>query len=294
MRIEAMELAAVVGTAPQPPVNRSTSPVPSPSLPPRPGQAGATCMVDVVFPDQLNHHGTLFGGAALAMMDKLAFLVATRETRQPMVTASSGHIDFHHPIPQGRLVELAGRVVRRGRRSVEVEVSLAAEDLLSGLRQTSATARFTLVSVGEAAHAPTAADESFASLPGLGPLTAMVEMVFPGHTNHHGTLFGGQALAWLGKAAMVAASRHARMPVVMAASERVDFHAPVLEGEIADLAARVVAVGNTSMTVEVLMTAEALLTGQRRLCTRGRFTMVAVGYDGRPLPVPQPAGGRRG
>jgi len=120
----------------------------------------------------------------------------------------------------------------------------------------------------------------------------MVEMVFPGHTNHHGSLFGGQALAWLGKAAMVAASRQARMPVVMAASERIDFHAPVLEGEIADLAARVVAIGNSSMTVEVLLHAEALLTGQRRLCTRGRFIMVAVGYDGRPVPVPQPLGRR--
>jgi acyl-CoA hydrolase len=275
--MEAMEHAAVEGTAVSP---ANTAP---------------TLMVDVVFPEQMNHHGTLFGGAALALMDKLAFLVATRETRCPMVTASSGHIDFRRPIPQGRLVELSGRVLRRGRRSVEVQVDLTAEDLTSGIRETSATARFVLVSVdGPAAAGPAADDESFASLAGIGDISHMVEMVFPGHTNHHGTLFGGQALAWLGKAAMVAASRHCRMPVVMAASERVDFHAPVLEGEIADLAARVVAVGNSSMTVEVLMHAEALLTGQRRLCTRGRFTMVAIGYDGRPVPIARPRGRRLG
>ena len=276
MRMEAMEHAAVEGTAVSP---SNTAP---------------TLMVDVVFPEQMNHHGTLFGGAALALMDKLAFLVATRETRCPMVTASSGHIDFHRPIPQGRLVELSGQVLRRGRRSVEVQVDLTAEDLTSGVKETSASARFVLVAVDGPATIAPPDDESFASLAGIGDITHMVEMVFPGHTNHHGTLFGGQALAWLGKAAMVAASRHCRLPVVMAASERVDFHAPVLEGEIADLAARVVSVGNSAMTVEVLMHAEALLTGQRRLCTRGRFTMVAVGYDGRPVPIARPLGRRLG
>lgn len=280
MRMEALELAAVVGTA-APLLDEPQA------LPP----AGpVVCrMAEMVFPDQTNHHGTFFGGAALALMDKLAFLVATRETRSPMVTASSGQIDFRRPIPQGRLVELSGRVLRRGRRSVEVEVLLEAEDLLTGQRECSASGRFVLVSVGPASGLELPADESFAALPGLGPVTSLVEMVFPGHTNHHGTLFGGQALAWLGKAAMVAASRQARAPVVMAASERIDFHAPVLEGEIADLAARVVKLGNTSLTVEVLMSAETLLTGQRRLCTRGRFTFVAIGFDGRPLPVPRSA-----
>ncbi len=248
-----------------------------------------TLMVDVVFPDQANHHGTLFGGAALSMMDKLAFLVATRATRRPMVTACSGQIDFRSPVAQGRLVELAGEVVRRGRRSVDVEVRVIAEDLATGERHDSLGGRFTLVAVGGERAQPNAVELGSAGPEGIGPVSSMVEMVFPGHTNHFGTLFGGQALAWLGKAAFVAAARHARMPVVMAASERIDFHAPVLEGEIVDLAARVLRVGNSSMSVEVIMHAEELLTGQRRLCTRGRFTMVALGYDGRPVPVPQPA-----
>ena len=35
----------------------------------------------------------------------------------------------------------------------------------------------------------------------------MAEIVFPNHTNHMGTLFGGQALAWMDKAAFLAAAR---------------------------------------------------------------------------------------
>lgn len=250
--------------------------------------AAATRMIDVVFPERANHHGTLFGGAALALMDKLAFVVATRATRRAMVTACSGRIDFHTPVAQGQVVELRGEVVRRGNRSVDVDIQVLAEDLETGEVNASLGGRFTLVAVGDARSGPQE-PECLPIVPaGIGPEVSMVEMVFPGHTNHFGTLYGGQALAWLGKAAFVVAARHARMPVVMAASERIDFHAPVLEGEIVDLAARVVRVGNSSMCVEVVMHAEELLTGKRRLCTRGRFTMVAIGYDGKPVAVPQP------
>lgn len=120
----------------------------------------------------------------------------------------------------------------------------------------------------------------------------MVEIVFPDHTNHLGTLFGGQALAWMDKAAFIAASRHARHTVVTARSERLDFHTPVPKGALVELVARVVAAGRSSMEIEVEMHSENLLTGERNLATRGRFTMAAIDRDGRPTTVPpvQPEG----
>ena len=41
----------------------------------------------------------------------------------------------------------------------------------------------------------------------------------------------------------------------------------------------VTATGRTSMTIEVTMVAEVLLTGERRLCGTGRFVFVAIGPD---------------
>ena len=113
----------------------------------------------------------------------------------------------------------------------------------------------------------------------------MTEIVFPDHSNHLGTLFGGQALAWMDKAAFIAASRHARRTVVTARSERIDFSAPVPTGSIVELVARVVAVGRTSMQVEVELHCEDLLSGTSRLATRGGFRMVAVDAEGRPVEV---------
>ena len=114
----------------------------------------------------------------------------------------------------------------------------------------------------------------------------LIEMVFPGQTNHYGTLFGGQALALMDKAAFAAASRFARRAVVTASSEKTDFHVPVEQGQLAELIARIVDAGRTSVTVEVDLYAEDLLTGDRRLGTRGRFVLVALDAHGKPTAVP--------
>ncbi|HEX5422390.1 MAG TPA: acyl-CoA thioesterase [Candidatus Acidoferrales bacterium] len=115
--------------------------------------------------------------------------------------------------------------------------------------------------------------------------TRIVEMVFPNQANHYGTLFGGDALRLMDMAAFVAASRHARKPVVTASSERIDFHVPVRQGQLAEVVGRVSRTGRTSMTVEVELWAEDLLTGARELCTKGSFVLVAVDENGRPIPI---------
>jgi len=117
------------------------------------------------------------------------------------------------------------------------------------------------------------------------PETRIVEMVFPNQANHYGTLFGGDALRLMDMAAFVAASRHARKPVVTASSERIDFHVPVRQGQLAEVVGRVSKGGRTSITVEVELWAEDLLTGTRELCTKGSFVLVAVDEHGRPVPI---------
>jgi acyl-CoA hydrolase len=119
-----------------------------------------------------------------------------------------------------------------------------------------------------------------------GPLeTRIVRMVFPNQTNHYGTLFGGEALRLMDMAAFVTASRHARRAVVTASSERIDFQVPVRQGQLAEVVGRVIRTGRTSLTVEVELWAEDLLSGERELCTKGSFVLVAVDAQGRPAPI---------
>ena len=115
--------------------------------------------------------------------------------------------------------------------------------------------------------------------------TRMVEMVFPDQTNHYGTLFGGHALRLMDMSAFITATRHARRTMVTACSERVDFKAPIKHGQLVELVGRVVKTGRTSVTVEVEMFGEELLTGERQLCAVGSFVLVATDKDDHPVPV---------
>ncbi len=56
-----------------------------------------TCLADIVFPGDTNHHGTLFGGIGLARMDMAAFIAASRHVPVDFVTASCEQVDFHAP-----------------------------------------------------------------------------------------------------------------------------------------------------------------------------------------------------
>ncbi|ATQ42124.1 acyl-CoA thioesterase [Caulobacter mirabilis] len=236
----------------------------------------ATRLVDIVFPTDVNHHGTLFGGTALSHLDKVAFIAASRHGRAAFVTASCERIDFAAPARQGELVEAEARVIRVGRRSLSVEATLTAEAPLTGERRLCTRGIFHMTALRDP-------DDPGRELPPLaeapedeGGALRMVEMVFPDRTNHYGTLFGGEALAMMGKAAFVAATRHSRKVVVMAASQKVDFVAPVAVGDLVELVPRVTHTGNRSMTVEVAFWAESLLTGARRRSAVGAFVMVAV------------------
>jgi len=85
--------------------------------------------------------------------------------------------------------------------------------------------------------------------------------------------------------AFIVASRFTRLPVVTACSEKVEFRAPVKQGELIELIGTVSEVGGSSLRVSIEMFREDLLSGDRTLCTTGVFVMVAVDGDGRPTPI---------
>ncbi|MDQ2866187.1 MAG: acyl-CoA thioesterase [Candidatus Eremiobacteraeota bacterium] len=103
---------------------------------------------EVVFPNETNQYGTLFGGKALAMMDVVASIAAMRACRKTVVTASVDRIDFKEPIRAGEFVETIATVERMGRTSIAVQVELWAEHPTTAQRRLSTVGRFVLVAVG--------------------------------------------------------------------------------------------------------------------------------------------------
>ena len=112
-------------------------------------ELSVTRVTKAVFPNTTNHHNTLFGGTALAWMDEVSFIAATRFCRLPLVTVSSDRIDFKHAIPAGSLVELIGRVIKVGNTSLKVEVEVYVEGMYCGGREKAITGVFSFVAIGE-------------------------------------------------------------------------------------------------------------------------------------------------
>ncbi len=111
--------------------------------------AAETRIFKAVFPNTTNHYDTLFGGTAMHMMDEVAFITATRFSRQKMVTVSSDKIDFTNPIPAGTIIELVGRVTHVGNTSLKVTVDIYIEEMYSEHRIKAITGIFSLVALDE-------------------------------------------------------------------------------------------------------------------------------------------------
>ncbi|WP_019656478.1 acyl-CoA thioesterase [Variovorax atrisoli] len=113
----------------------------------------------------------------------------------------------------------------------------------------------------------------------------LTEIVFPEHANHYGTLFGGNALLLMSKAAFLAARAHAGTDVVMARCSDAQFLAPVPVGSVLRLRAWIGRAGRSSLTVRVSGTAHQL--GREPVAVlQSLFEMVAVDRNGRPARIP--------
>lgn len=117
--------------------------------------------------------------------------------------------------------------------------------------------------------------------------TYTTKTVFPGRTNHHNTLFGGEALAWMDEVAFVCATRFCRKPLVTISSDRVDFKEPIQAGSVVELVASIGTIGNTSLVVDVNVYVEGMYQDDKHRAISGSFKFVALDENRKPTPVLQ-------
>ncbi|HJX38888.1 MAG TPA: acyl-CoA thioesterase [Anaerolineae bacterium] len=86
----------------------------------------------VMLPTDANAYGNVHGGVVMKLVDDAGAIVATRHSRSIVVTVAVDSITFLSPIYVGNLVTLTAALSYVGRTSMEVEVSVEAEDPLTG------------------------------------------------------------------------------------------------------------------------------------------------------------------
>lgn len=83
-------------------------------------------------PEHSNSQGRVHGGVVLKLCDECGGIVAARHARRPVVTVTVDSVTFHRPIELGSLLLIHGRITYVGTTSMEVELRVEAENLLTG------------------------------------------------------------------------------------------------------------------------------------------------------------------
>lgn len=118
-------------------------------LQPKPVRASVVEMTELVLPNDANQLGNILGGRVMHLIDICGAMAAARHARRVCVTASVDNLSFEHPIKVGQAVNLKAWVNYTARTSLEVQVEVYAEDLLTGERHHTSTALLTFVAVDE-------------------------------------------------------------------------------------------------------------------------------------------------
>jgi len=96
----------------------------------------------VVFPKHLNSNGTFFGGEAMQWLDEVAFITATRYSRQRMMTVKIEQIRFIKPIMPNTIVEITGAIEKAGNVKLYIKIEVYSEDMYSQHREKAMDADF--------------------------------------------------------------------------------------------------------------------------------------------------------
>ena len=100
-------------------------------------------------PEHANAMGNVHGGWLMKLMDEAGGLCATRHARRPCVTVAVDSLTFVSPVHVGDLVIMTARLTYVGRTSMEAEIHVEAENILSGQRTHTNSAYIVYVALGE-------------------------------------------------------------------------------------------------------------------------------------------------
>lgn len=108
-----------------------------------------TIMNELVLPNDTNTLNNLMGGRLLHWMDIAAAISAQKHCNRIVVTASVDNVSFKHPVKLGDVITIEAQVSRAFNTSVEVRLTVWAQNIPSGTKIRSNQAFYTFVALDE-------------------------------------------------------------------------------------------------------------------------------------------------
>lgn len=116
---------------------------------PKRWQDSATETVQVVLPNDSNPLGFILGGTVMHLIDITGAIACHRHTNSLALTAGVDGLEFVHAIRVGDMIILKSRVTATFSTSLEVEVEVFSEEVLTGARRLTSRAYLTFVAIDQ-------------------------------------------------------------------------------------------------------------------------------------------------
>lgn len=111
--------------------------------------ASSTIITELMIPSYSNFGGNIHGGIILSLMDKAAYVCATKHAETYCVTAAIDTVDFLSPVAIGDLVSIHTSVNYVGNSSMVIGMRVIAESVKTRIKKHTNTSYFTMIAVGE-------------------------------------------------------------------------------------------------------------------------------------------------
>lgn len=104
-----------------------------------------TTITELMIPSYTNFGGKIHGGVILSLMDKVAYVCASKHARAYCVTASIDTVDFLEFVEVGELLSLKATINYTGRTSMVVGIRVESENVKNNIAKHTNTSYFTMV-----------------------------------------------------------------------------------------------------------------------------------------------------
>ncbi|XP_022370214.1 cytosolic acyl coenzyme A thioester hydrolase isoform X1 [Enhydra lutris kenyoni] len=263
----------------------------------------------IMRPDDANVAGNVHGGTILKMIEEAGAIISTRHCnswngeRCVAALARVERTDFLSPMCIGEVAHVSAEITYTSKHSVEVQVHVMSENILTGTKKLTNKATLwyvplSLKNVDKVLEVPPVVysrqeqeeegrkryeAQKLARMetkwrngdivqPVLNPepntvsysQSSLIHLVGPSDCTLHGFVHGGVTMKLMDEVAGIVAARHCKTNIVTASVDAINFHDKIRKGCVITISGRMTFTSNKSMEIEVLVDADPVVDNSQK------------------------------
>ncbi|XP_005167334.1 cytosolic acyl coenzyme A thioester hydrolase isoform X4 [Danio rerio] len=287
----------------------------------------------IMRPDDANIVGNVHGGTILKMIEEAGCIIGTRHCntqsgdRCLAALARVERTDFLHPMFIGEVAHVSAEITYTSKHSVEVQVNVLAENIVTGAKKVTNKATLWYVPISlqnvdkiievppieysspereeagkkryEAQKLERLEDkvrngEIIMSVSLPEPFTvvcsqsSLIHLVGPSDCTLHGFVHGGVTMKLMDEVAGIVAARHCKTNIVTASVDAINFHRKIKKGCVITVSGRMTFTSNKSMEIEVFVDADPLVEAEKGKYRAVTAFFTYISLDKENKPLPVP------